>query len=141
MELAHTVFLDACAIIYSMEAPEPWYGQLRQQLKMFQQTHENIDIAVSDLSRLECLVKPLRDKQAEIVKLYETFFNHPDLTVQTLTPAVIEQALKIRVEYGLKTPDSIQAACAFESGQAFSFVTADKNFMIIKELNVVLIGD
>ena len=141
MGLAHTVFLDACAIIYWVEAAEPWYGKFQQQLKKLQRTHKYIDIVISDLSRLECLVKPLRDKQPEIVKLYEAFFNHSNLTIQAITPAVIQQALKIRVEYGLKTPDSIQAACAFESGQPFSFLTADKNFSVIKELNVILIED
>ena len=139
MGLAHTAFLDACAIIYWIEVSEPWYGNFQQQLKKLQQTYEYIEIAISDLSRLECLVKPLRDNQAEIVKLYEAFFDHPDLTIQTLTPAVIDQALKIRVKYGLKTPDCIQAACALESGQPCSFFTAEKDFSVIKDLHVVLI--
>jgi predicted nucleic acid-binding protein len=83
----------------------------------------------------------MRDKQLEIIKLYETFFKHPGLTLQIVTPTVIERALKIRVEYGLKTPDCIQAACALQSRQSFSFVTADTSFSVVKELNVVLIED
>ena len=141
MGLVHTVFLDACAIIYWIEASEPWYGSFQQQLKKLQQTYEDIEIAISDLSRLECLVKPLRENQAEIVKLYEAFFDHPDLTIQTLTPAVIERALKVRVEYKLKTPDCIQAACALHCQQPCSFITADKSFSVIDDLHVVLLED
>lgn len=141
MEIAHTLFLDACTIIYWVEAAEPWYGKFQKQLKRLQQAHGNIEIAISDLSRLECLVKPLREKRMEIVKLYEDFFNHPDLITQTLTPRVIEQALKIRVEYGLKTPDSIQAACALQIGHPFDFVTADRKFLTLEAMNVVLIEE
>jgi hypothetical protein len=90
MGLAHTLFLDACAIIYWVEAPELSYSKFQLQFKKLQQSHEYIDIAISDLSRLECLVKSMRDKQLEIIKLYETFFKHPGLTFQTVTPTVIE---------------------------------------------------
>ncbi len=140
MGIAHTVFLDACAIIYWVEGCDPWYGIFQQQLKRLQQAHGTVRIAISDLSRLECLVKPLRDKNPDIVSLYETFFHHPDLIIQKLIPSVIEQALKIRVEHGLKTPDAIQAACALEVGQPISFMTADRKFLDVDGLDVALIG-
>ena len=139
MGLIHTVFLDACTIIYWVEANDPWYKSLQQTLHDIQQEHRQIRLAISDLSRLECLVKPLREQQVETVALYEKFFTHPQLHIQTLTSSVIQEALKLRVSHPLKTPDTLQAASALVLDPLCTFLTADSDFERISQLNVRLL--
>ncbi len=139
MGLIHTVFLDACTIIYWVEANDPWYKSLQQTLHDIQQEHGQIRLAISDLSRLECLVKPLREQQVGTVTLYEKFFTHPQLYIQTLTSSVIQEALKLQVSHTLKTPDTLQAASALVLDPLCTFLTANSDFERISQLNVRLL--
>lgn len=134
-----TVFLDACTIIYWVEANDPWYSNFQEKLRVLQQQHGEIRLAVSELSYIECLVKPLRDENTSAVHLYEKFFAHPDLTIQPLSSPVIQRALKLRVDYKLRTPDALQAASALNLDGLSIFLTADKGFSVINGLSVELL--
>jgi predicted nucleic acid-binding protein len=68
-------------------------------------------VAVSDLSRLECRVRPLRDGQHETLALYDAFFSADDLTIVPLSPKILDLATSIRARTKLRTPDALQAAC------------------------------
>lgn len=136
-----SIFLDACAIIYWVEARNPWYQHLQFCLNSLKKEYGDLHLAVSDLSRLECLVKPLRNQQTETVSLYEQFFQHPQLHIQSLTPSVIEEALKLRVEYSIKTPDALQAASALIWRNDCIFLTADNGFKKIAYLNTQNINE
>ena len=52
---------------------------------------------------------------------------------------MITEATKIRATTSLKTPDAIQAACAFQIKNLKAFVTNDKSFKKLKKLPVELI--
>lgn len=56
------VFLDACIIIYWVESSQPFYTKLITILRNITELYPNHVLTVSRLSLLECLVKPLRDK-------------------------------------------------------------------------------
>ena len=134
-----TVFLDACAIIYWVEARSPWYERFQEALRLLQLQYGTIQLATSDLSRLECLVKPMREQQLDKLVLFEKLFAHPDLFIQTLSPDVIEKALKLRVMHKIKTPDALQAASAIIMDEQAVFMTADSGFNKIDNLNTVII--
>lgn len=134
-----TVFLDACTIIYLIEANEPWYSDFQEKLRSLQQQHGEIRLAVSELSYIECLVKPLHDKNTSAVRLYEKFFAHPELLIQPLSSIVVQRALRLRVDYKLKTPDALQAASALVLNKQCIFLTADKGFAIVNDLSVELL--
>ena len=136
------VFLDACALIYLIEAKEPFHSQVITALRATHERHPGARLGVSRLSVLECPVKPLRDGDQTLIADYRAFFASHDLTLVEIEPAVIETALRIRARIGLRTPDAIQAACALAvpDGECL-FLTNDNGFKRVQGLNVVVLGD
>jgi uncharacterized protein len=131
------IFLDACVIIYWVEMAEPQFGQLAVKLNSISKQYGHLPFAVSQLSLLECRVKPLREDNKEILQQYQQFFTAKNLTQVALTPAVIESATALRAHYSLTTPDALQAASALSITQDQLFVTNDAVFKKIKGLKVI----
>ena len=128
------LFLDACAIIYHVEAVEPFLGRLRKRVAELDEEQ----VAVSRLSRLECLVKPLRDAQTGLLELYAQFFATDALTIVELTPGIVDHATALRAHLGLRTADALQAASALSLASP-RFLTSDKSFKRVPGLDVHLI--
>ena len=61
-----TLFLDASAIIYLIEAQEPFYSSYQAVLRNLVDANPDTSVAISSLSILECLVLPLRVEQCRI---------------------------------------------------------------------------
>ena len=133
------LFLDVCAIIYLIESKEPFYSQVQKTLHNLADEYPEVSIAISRLSVLECLVYPLRNQENFTIEQYRTFFAKHDLHIVELAPEVVEKALWLRVRYKLRTPDSLQAASALELPGDTIFLTGDKSFSRIPELNVKII--
>ena len=93
----------------------------------------------SDLVRMECLVKPLRDHDVSLVAMYETYFGSTDVDVVGLTRAVCDRAATIRAEHGHKTPDPLHLAAAIEAG-CDAFVTSDRHLATFPDIAVSLVG-
>ena len=133
------LFLDACVIIYLIEAKEPFCSKVRKTLLRIADAHPDITITLSRLSVLECLVRPLRDQDNAIIEQYRTFFAKQDLKIIELAPEVIEKALWLRVRYNLRTPDALQAASALAlPGECF-FITSDKAFKKVPALHTRIV--
>lgn len=132
-------FLDACAVIYWVEMKEPLYDQFVQKLRRMQSQYQEIIFAVSHLSVLECQVKPLRDKNKDIMQRYERFFKAKDLLLVPMGLTVIKEATLLRAKYNLATPDALQAASASSVSDELIFVTGDAVFKKIPQLNVMLV--
>jgi predicted nucleic acid-binding protein len=95
-------------------------------------------VSVSSLSFLECGVKPMRENNSVVLSLYNQFFQAPDVQVIELTTDVIRTATELRAQYTLPTPDALQAACALSLAEKPLFVTADKGFKRISQLDILL---
>lgn len=132
-------FLDACIIIYWVEAADPFYSRLAENIRELEKAHPGISFAVSRLSLLECLVKPVRENDRETLGRYATFFQAPDLQIVELTPEVIDLATRLRATHGLRTPDAIQGACALSLPEKTLFLTNDNAFRKVKGLDVVVV--
>jgi uncharacterized protein len=78
----------------------------------------------SRIARLECRCKPLRDRDDELLRLYDIFFAGKEVDVREIDAVVVEKATELRADVGLKTPDAIHAATAMLAGVA-SFWTTD----------------
>jgi len=104
------VFWDACAIIYFVEGATPWLDRLIPLLDSLDRQHRGH--AVSELSLLECRVKPLREQDVATLARYERFFSRRDLIHVPMSREVVLEAARIRAVHGLKTPDALQAASA-----------------------------
>ncbi len=134
------LFFDACIVIYLIEANEPFCRQLQEKIRHITKNNPDASIAVSRLSILECLVHPLRNQDYHIIEQYRSFFARQELVIIDLLPEVIEKALWLRVNYNLRTPDALQAACALELPHNTSvFLTGDKTFTRVSELNVHIV--
>jgi predicted nucleic acid-binding protein len=96
-------------------------------------------VAISDLSRLECRVRPLREGRRDVLAAYDTFFGAAGLVVVPLSPAVVDRATVLRARHGLRTPDALQAACCLALDGSARFVTNDAAFRRVAGMQVELI--
>lgn len=131
-------FLDACAVIYRVEAVEPYLSKFKRTLARLHRSGSP-EIAVSRLSLIECRVKPLRDRDQTTLGLYHDFFGAPGLRIVELDPEVIDRATVIRAETNLTTADALQAACALALGEDVRFVTNDGKFKRVRGLDVMIL--
>lgn len=133
------IFLDACIIIYWVEAAEPFYSQFIATLRNVAERHPNHVLTISRLSFLECLVKPRREKDMVTLKTYQDFFESPALSIIEIDHHVIDMAITLRADYNIRTPDAIQMACCLSTGETHLFLTNDMKLAKIPTLNVQLI--
>lgn len=134
------LFLDACVVIYWIEAADPFHSRLMTRLKELRKRAPEATFAVSRLSWIECLVKPLRDSDDDLVAEYRAFFRAGQLRVVELTADVVEHAASLRAQSAIKTPDALQAASALSLGSDAIFLTNDKRLSKITGLQVEVIG-
>jgi predicted nucleic acid-binding protein len=130
-----TVFLDACAIIYRVEAVAPFHLRFDALLRDTAGAGEP-SLAVARLSLLECRTKPLREGDAGLLACYDRFFDAAGLTIVESSPKVIDLATQIRANFMLQTSDAIQAASCLVLGRDTQFVTADAAFAKVAGLRL-----
>ena len=134
-----TLFLDANIIIYRVETVEPFNQQVLAIVQELVALYPHAGFAVSRLSMMECLVKPLRDQNNADVERYRGFFASSGLQIVELSSLVLETATLLRARYGLRTPDAIQAASAMSIKGPVTFLTGDKQLAKVPGLNVRLV--
>jgi predicted nucleic acid-binding protein len=101
------VYLDACVVIYRVEGAVPLRAAAQTALDALAAD----DIAcISDLVRMECLIKPLRERDSSLLAAYEAQF--AALETLPIVPAIFDLAAELRAGSGLRTPDALHAACA-----------------------------
>ncbi|MDR2165218.1 MAG: type II toxin-antitoxin system VapC family toxin, partial [Zoogloeaceae bacterium] len=111
MERRLMLYLDSCVVIDYVERHPSFFARIKEQISAAETR-----TAVSDLTRLECLVQPLRQADAIRLKRFRLFFGAPDLTVINMTPDVFDLAAELRARHALKTPDALHLAAAIEGG-------------------------
>ncbi|MEI6826722.1 MAG: PIN domain-containing protein [Desulfuromonadales bacterium] len=134
------LYLDANIIIYRVEVVEPFNQKVFATIQELVTLHPDAGFAVSRLSMLECLVKPLRDQNAAEIDRYRGFFASTGLQMIEVSSQVIETATLLRARHGLRTPDAIQAASALSVKVPVTFLTGDKQFTKVPGLNVRLVA-
>ncbi|UPL09880.1 type II toxin-antitoxin system VapC family toxin [Microbacterium sufflavum] len=103
------IYLDSCILIYALEDRGTSGAAVRRALA-------KVDIAVasSALALQECLVRPLRERNAELRDRYLAMFEHIE-TVDLDAPVFV-RAAELRADFGIKTPDALHLAAAQLSG-------------------------
>jgi uncharacterized protein len=71
-------------------------------------------IVTSQLSRLECRTKPLRDGDHALLVRYDSLFGASRVAVRNLTTSVVDGATQLRAKYGFKSPDALHLASAVD---------------------------
>ncbi|HZV06092.1 MAG TPA: type II toxin-antitoxin system VapC family toxin [Gemmataceae bacterium] len=133
------VCLDANCVIYLVEANPTWGPKITARLAALRATGN--EIAVSDLSRTECLASPFAAGDAAIIADYQTFFASPTIRVLPLTAAVCDRAARIRAasRFRLKVPDCLRLAAAIEHGCG-SFLTNDRQLTLCTDIVVEILS-
>jgi predicted nucleic acid-binding protein len=108
------VYCDSVILIYFLEYTGPLNARAASRLAALRAAGDQI--AVSDLTRLECRVLPLRLGDATALAQWDQFFRQPDVVRVPITTVVFDRATAIRAAHNFKTPDSLHLAAAVEAG-------------------------
>ena len=132
-------YLDTCILIYWIEGPAPFDARVRTHLATLQAAGHRF--AVSEFTRLECLVKPLGVGDGALLLDYERMFLAPNMTFVPLTAPVYERAASIRGVHAYASgkrysaQDALHLAAAVQAG-CTSFLTNDLRLAFYTDIPV-----
>ena len=108
------VYPDACIVIDLVQGERA----LRQRLiaALNRVSGESPLVAYSDLTRLECRVRPLALANTALLERYDRFFSTPGYVRVAFDTEMFDSATALRARHGLKTPDALHLAAAIASG-------------------------
>jgi predicted nucleic acid-binding protein len=104
------LYLDAAPVIYLVQDVEPYASRTRAILNA-----DDATLVASDLTRLECCVKPMHNNDTQLLQDFADFFQAP-VKLHEIRREVMLRATQIRADYGFKTPDAIHIAVALTTG-------------------------
>jgi predicted nucleic acid-binding protein len=116
------LFLDTNIVIYVVEGNPAFAPKALLRLAAAQSAGDSF--MISDLTRMECLIGPLKTNNTAVQSSFHAFFARSDVQVVGITAAVCDRAACIRATHNLKPMDALQLAAAVEHG-ANIFLTAD----------------
>ena len=108
------VYLDSVVVIYVVEGLPAFQARAKAHLASLRSAGD--ELAFSDLTRLECRVKPIRLGNATLLAEFDTFFASADLIKAPIPAAVFERATLLRAAYNFKLGDSLHLATAIVAG-------------------------
>jgi uncharacterized protein len=115
------LYLDTSPVIYLVEQT-PGY----MHLVMERVSGLGVFPIISDLTRLECRVKPLRDGNSGLLRDFSDFFEGGVTETVPISREVIDTATEIRAKHGFRVPDAIHLAAAIVS-RCDEFLTNDRH--------------
>src|SRR6266540_619359 len=90
--LMERVYLDSVAFIYFVEQRQPWFVRIHRRL-----TAAPVRLVVSDLTRMECRVKPISTGNSILLAAFDIAFAGTDFAI--ISTAVFDRATLIRAKY------------------------------------------
>jgi predicted nucleic acid-binding protein len=133
------IYLDACILIYLVEAASPFHAIVVRRLLQHQADPAS-RLVTSRLSCLECRMRPIRDNDRELLSAFDRLFSANRMVIVEITAEVVASATNLRARYGFKTPDAIHLASAIE-GKADLFLTGDSTLARCTDIAVEVIAD
>jgi predicted nucleic acid-binding protein len=127
------VYLDSVICIYAVEGPPSFQARARSRLAAMGAAGDQP--AVSDLTWLECRVKPIRLGDAAALADMEPFLTGSDVVRVPTPTAVYERACRIRALHNSKLADAIHLAAAVEGGCRL-FLTNDHRSSAFPDMTV-----
>ena len=128
------LYLDTVIVIYDVESHPVFAPLVRGRLG----SGVN-EFFVSEVTRMECLVHPLRLGDAARARAFESYFQQLCDFVP-ISRAVAEQSAALRAKYQwLKTPDALHLAAAIVAG-CDAFLTNDHRLDRVTEMKVEVLS-
>ena len=128
------LYLDTAPVIYIVEQVPDF---LLATLQYIQKPEAKL--VVSDLTWMECRVKPLADSNETLLADYDKFFGQSIIEIVGLSRKVMEQAARIRSQHNIKTPDAIHLGAAIVS-KCDTFLTNDHRLERFKDIHMEVIS-
>ena len=138
LPVGSSVYLDTAPIIYSVEQ-NPDYKSLMHDLWLSAENGD-IEVITSELTVLEALVQPVREKNDDLIRDYEELLLTSEIQLVPVSISILRTAVELRVDLNLKTPDAIHAATAL-LGRCDHFVSNDGGFRRLTNVSVTILGD
>lgn len=132
------MYIDTNVLIYSVERVEPYRTLLAPMWDRAQAG--DLEIVSSESIVIEALVKPLRDRNATLVRFLFDMFDAEEVGLIPATRAHWERGAGIRADTGLKAADALHAATALQANCDL-FITNDADFRRVKGLPAVVLSD
>ena len=133
-----SVYVDANAIIYSVERVEPYRELLAPMWEGARAGR--FTLASSELVALETLIRPLRDGNARLEMLFRSILAAEEMDLIPATLATWEDAARLRATTGVATSDALHAATALGAGCSL-FITNDSDFRRVNGLPLIVLDD
>lgn len=127
------IYCDSVILIYFFDHTGPFHGRAVARLSALRTAGDLV--ADSDLTRLECRMKPIRLGNASALPLFDGFFAQPDVRLVPITTAVFDRATVIRAIHNFKTVDALHLAAAVEAG-CDRFLTNDARLSAFTDIPV-----
>ena len=132
------VYVDANAIIYSVERVEP-YRELLSPMWV-EARAGRITLTSSELTLLETLAGPIREGNDRLEMLFRSMLAATEINLIATTRSTWEDAARVRAATGLATSDALHAATALQEGCTL-FITNDTDFRRVQDLQVIVLDD
>jgi predicted nucleic acid-binding protein len=132
------VYLDTAPIIYSVEEHTDYWHLLKDIWASLDSG--SISVVTSELSLLETLVKPISERNNDLVTAYETLLTDFRIDLIPISNSHLREAAALRAKFGFKTPDAIHAATA-ESAGCSHLIANDSAFRRLDIIKVLILSD
>lgn len=126
------LYLDTAPVIYVVEQVPDFSQQILHYIQK-----PDIELVVSDLTWMECRVKPLAENNETLLADYDKFFSQSIMEIVELSRRVLERAAHIRSQYNIKTPDAIHMGAAIIS-KCEIFLTNDRRLERFKDTHITV---
>ena len=131
------LYLDSVVCIYAVEGPPSFQARARARLAAMRAAGEQP--AITDLTWLECRVKPIRTRDGAALADMEAFLTGSDVVRMPLCTVVYERACRIRAVHNYKLADALHLAAAVESGCGL-FLTNDHRLSAFPDIAVEVLS-
>lgn len=125
------IYCDSVILIYFLDTVGPFNIRAVSRMAAMQAAGDEVEF--SDLSRLECRVKPLKLGAMTTLADFDAFFIRTDVRIVPITTAVFDRATLIRAKQNFKLGDSLHLAAAAEAG-CDRFLTNDTRLSAFSDI-------
>lgn len=130
------IYLDSDVVIYLIEQSPTWGPKAAARIAAALANRD--ELAVSDLTRLECRVQPIATANHTRLAQFDAFFSSPAVRLVPLSKGAVDHATEVRAKYKFQTPDALHLGAALEAGCGL-FLTHDQRLTRFSNLPIELL--
>ncbi len=130
------VYCDSVVLIYYLDFTGTYNKRAVSRLATLRAGGDLIGF--SNLTRLECRVRPIQSGDTALLAKWDTFFTQPDMHFVPINETAYDKATHIRAAHNFKSPDAIHLAAAVEAGCGL-FLTNDAKLLRCTDIAVELL--